>query len=99
MQCRLLIDCLKRSINNVFLFTVGFSKQAFHTVTIVRAFENPFADAKHSLCGKFTWHFRHSVEEDNSGRFQRLALLVERFNEFAPRQAFILTECISNTGS
>jgi hypothetical protein len=50
MKSVLLIALFQRSINNVLLLSVGFAKQAFHTITVVCALEQSFTCAKHSLC-------------------------------------------------
>jgi len=84
MQSRLLSCRFKRSINNVFLFSVGFTQQPFDTISVMGTLENTLAHTEHGLRGKVTRHLRDSINQNDGRCFYRLTLLMQRFNEFAP---------------
>lgn len=90
MQSRLLTSRLKRSINNVFLFTVRLAQQPFDAVSIIGAFEDALTHTEHGLGGKITGYFGDSVHQYNCRCFQGLTLLMQGLNELASRKAFVL---------
>jgi hypothetical protein len=49
MKRVLLIAFVERTINNLFLLSVGFPQQAFYPVPIVSSLKKPFARTEHYL--------------------------------------------------
>lgn len=82
MKCGLLSGGFQRSINNVFLFTVGFPHESFRAVPVMGSFKNPFTHTEHGLCREGARQFCEMIDKDNRRAFDGDAFGMQGLNDF-----------------
>lgn len=96
MKCGLLSGGFQRSINNVFLFTIGFLHESFRAIPIMGAFENPFTHTEHGLCREGAGQFREMIDEDNCRTFDGYSFGMQGLNDFFAGKPFFFPQGISD---
>ncbi len=96
MKSILLIVRFDRSINNVFLLSICFAKQTFHTISVMRTLKQSFTCAKHSLSGVLYGQFAGQINQNDCRRLYTETLFMKWFNNLPTRQSLIFGKSMSD---
>lgn len=87
-HCTLSFSLRQKAINNVFLFSIRFTHQAFDAVAIMTALKIAFGSAEHHLCWIRCRQFHRLENQCHSSHFDRLSGSHELLDPFFQGQPF-----------